>query len=106
MDKLKNSTILSLEKRILIFHYVKLSLLFSKGKHLLLCLQLGLKITGLQIRVHTGKLFFLFLNQNMLWVLKRTVSMSSYEHPNHMLKLMGKEINAILGAQTILIWTY
>ena len=23
-----------------------------------------------------------------------------------MLKLMGKEINAILGAQTILIWTY
>ena len=24
----------------------------------------------------------------------------------HMLKLIGKEINAILGAQTILIWTY
>ena len=23
-----------------------------------------------------------------------------------MFKLMGKEINAILGAQTILIWTY
>ena len=31
----------------------------------------------------------------MLWVLKRTVSM---------LKLMGKEIIAILGAQTILVW--
>ena len=38
----------------------------------------------------------------MLWVLKRTVSM----HPKHMLKLMGKKINAILGAHTILIWTY
>ena len=24
----------------------------------------------------------------------------------HMLKLIGKEINAILGAQAILIWTY
>ena len=29
-----------------------------------------------------------------------------FEHPKHMFKLMGKEINAILGAQTILIWTY
>ena len=28
------------------------------------------KNTGLQIRVNTEKLFFLFLNQNMLWVLK------------------------------------
>ena len=28
----------------------------------------------------------------------------SFEHPKHMLKLMGKEINSILGAQTILIW--
>ena len=30
----------------------------------------------------------------------------SFEHPKHMFKLMGKEINAILGAQTILIWIY
>ena len=30
----------------------------------------------------------------------------SFEHPKHMFKLMGKEINAILGAQTILIWTF
>ena len=36
----------------------------------------------------------------MLWVLKRTVLM------RHMFKLMGKDINAILSAQTILIWTY
>ena len=28
------------------------------------------------------------------------------EHSKHMFKLMGKEINTILGAQTILIWTY
>ena len=42
----------------------------------------------------------------MLWVLKRTVSDDSFEHPKHMFKLMDKEINAILGAQTILIWTY
>ena len=35
----------------------------------------------------------------MLWVLKRTA-------PKHMFNLMRKEINAILGAQIILIWTY
>ena len=29
----------------------------------------------------------------------------SFEHPKHMFKLMGMVINAILGAQTILIWT-
>ena len=29
-----------------------------------------------------------------------------FENPKHMFKLMGKEINATLGAQTILIWTY
>ena len=28
----------------------------------------------------------------MLWVLKRTVPMSSFEHPKHMLKLIGKKI--------------
>ena len=30
----------------------------------------------------------------------------SFEFPKHMFKKMGKEINAVLGAQTILIWTY
>ena len=39
----------------------------------------------------------------MLWVLKRD---GSSEHPKHMSYMIGKEINAILGAQTILIWTY
>ena len=43
----------------------------------------------------------------MLWVLIRTVSLrQSFEHPKHMFQLMGKEINTILGEQTILIWTY
>ena len=31
----------------------------------------------------------------MLWVLKRTVSMSSFEHPKHMLKMMGNQIFTI-----------
>ena len=51
--------------------------------------------TDLQIRVLTGKLFFLFLNQNICC-----------RYSKHMFKLMGKQINAILGAQTILSWTY
>ena len=44
--------------------------------------------------------------KHMLWVLKRMFSMSSFEHPKHMFKLMGKEINAILGVRAILIWTH
>ena len=28
------------------------------------------------------------------------------EHPKHIFKLMGKQINAVLSAQTFLIWTY
>ena len=64
--------------------------------------------TGLQIRVHTGKLFFLFLNQNICCGYSKEPSQwyDSFEHPKHKFKLMGYEINAILGAQFILIWTY
>ena len=64
--------------------------------------------TGLQIRVCTGKLFFLFLNQNICCGYSKEPSRwdGSFKHPKHMFKLMGKEIIAILGAQTILIWTY
>ena len=32
--------------------------------------------------------------------------LGSFEHPKHMFKFMDKEINAILGAQTLLIWTF
>ena len=35
--------------------------------------------------------FLISQPKRMLWVLKRTV----FEHPKHMFKLMGKEINAI-----------
>ena len=64
-------------------------------------------ISGLQIRVRTGKLFFLFLNQNICCGYSKEPSQwdGSFEHPKHMFKLIGKEINAILGAQSILIWT-
>ena len=63
---------------------------------------------GLQIRVHTGKLFFLFLNQNICYGYSKEPSQrdGSLEHPKYMFKLMDKEIITILGAQTILIWTY
>ena len=43
----------------------------------------------------------------MLWDSKETSHWDgSFGHLKHTKKLMGKEINAILGAQTILIWTY
>ena len=58
--------------------------------------------------MHIWKLFFLFLNQNICCRYSKELSQwdDSFEHPKHMFELMGKEINAILGAQTILIWTY
>ena len=55
--------------------------------------------TGLQIRFCTGKVFFLFFNQNIRCEYSKDTSQC-------MFKLMGKEINAILGAQTFFIWTY
>ena len=66
-------------------------------------------ISGLQIRERTGKLFFLFLNQNICcgYRLKEPSQLDgSFEHPKRMFKLMGKEIVAILGPQTIYILTY
>ena len=68
----------------------------------------GLYLTGLQIRVRTGILFLLYVNQNICCGYSKEPSQweGSFEHTKHMFKLMCKEINAILGAQTILIWTY
>ena len=65
-------------------------------------------IAGLQIRVCTGKLFFLLLNQNICCGYSKEPSQwaGSFGHPKHMFNLMGKEINTILCAQTILIWTH
>ena len=53
-------------------------------------------------------IFLKFLNQNIFCGYSKEPSQSggSFEHPKHMFKLMGKEINTILGSQTILIWTY
>ena len=64
--------------------------------------------SGLQIRVRTGKLFFLLLNKNICCGYSKEPSQwdDSFKHPKHMFKLMGNEINAILGAKTILIWIH
>ena len=41
--------------------------------------------------------FLISQQKHMLWVLRRTVSMKrSFEHPKHMLKLMGEKIFTIL----------
>ena len=63
---------------------------------------------GIQIRAHTGKLYFLFLNRNICCGYSKEPSKwdGSFGHPKHMFQLMGKEIDAILGTQTIRIWTY
>ena len=47
-----------------------------------------------------GKLSSLFLNQNICCRYSKEPSQwdGSFEHAKHMFKLMGKEINAILGA--------
>ena len=57
--------------------------------------------SGLQIRVCTGKLFFLFLSQNICCGYSKEPSQCDgcFEHPKHIFKLTGKEVNVILGAQ-------
>ena len=56
-------------------------------------------VTRIQIRMRIGKLFSLFLIQNMCSGYSKEPSLpdSSFEYPKHMLKLMGKEIIKILG---------
>ena len=53
---------------------------------------------GLKLRVCTRKIIFLFLNQNVCCGYSKVQSQcdSSFEHPNHMLKIMGKKILTIL----------
>ena len=75
------------------------------------CLQYGLPKNisrrGVQMsKVVTDGQGQAFISQpkHMLWVLKRTVSMdSSFEHPKHMLKLMGKRIFTILCSKILFI---
>ena len=68
----------------------------------------GIVPSGLQIRVHTGKLFCNFSTQNSVVGTQKNhlIETVLLGHPKHKFKLMGKEINAILCVQTILIWTY
>ena len=53
---------------------------------------------GLQIQMHNGKLFFLFLYQNICcgYAKKPSQRDGSFEHPKHMFKLMGKKMMRIL----------
>ena len=58
----------------------------------------------------TEKYFHFSQPKHTLWVLKtyrlNETGDGSFEHLKHMLKLMSKETNAFLGAQTVLIWNY
>ena len=59
-------------------------------------------------KVRIRKSFFLFLNQNICCGYSKEPSHpdGSFESPKRRFQMMGKEINTILGEQTILIWTY
>ena len=58
----------------------------------------SLGTSGPQISECNGKLFFLFLNQNIYCGYSKEPSHGdgSLEHPKHMFKLIGKKIIAIL----------
>ena len=70
-------------------------------------------LSGLQIKVRIGKLFSLFLVQNISCGFSKEPSQrdGSFEHPKHMLKLMGKKIFTILRSTYVifrkmkLLWT-
>ena len=64
--------------------------------------------SGLQISVCIGKLFSLFLNQNICCGYSKESSHwdVSFEHPKHMFKLMGKKIFTILRQSNFLTWIY
>ena len=66
------------------------------------------KRAGLQLRVRTKIFFFLLLNQNICCGYSKEPSHQdgSFEHPQHMLKLMGKKIFTILRSNILFITTY
>ena len=68
---------------------------FNFLNHILLLL-----LSGLQIRVCIGKLFSLFLIQNICCGYSKEPSQldCSFEHPKHMFRLMGKKIVTILSS--------
>ena len=60
---------------------------------------------GLQLRVPNRKIIFLFLNQNVGCGYSKEPSLwdGSFEHPKHMLKILGKKIFTILSRIFLLI---
>ena len=66
----------------------------------------SLTAAGPHIRAHNGKLFFLFLNQNIYCGYSKEPSHwdCSFEHPKHMFQLMDKKIIASLGWKILLNW--
>ena len=64
--------------------------------------------SGLKLRVRTKKLIFLFLIQNICCGYSKELSHwnGSFEHPKHMIKLMGKKIFTSLRLNFLLIKTY
>ena len=66
---------------------------------------LGLPLTGLQIRMHNGKLVFLFLNQYIYCGYSKEVSSHSFEPPKHI--CLGIKENRHFYAHFFLLnWTY
>ena len=61
---------------------------------------------ALQIRVRNGKLFFFFLIQNIGCGYSKEPSQwdGSFEHPQHMFKLMGKKILTLLRKKNACSW--
>ena len=52
-----------------------------------------LRVTDFKMRVHCLQFSFLFLKQNMLWVLVKSIlKRPIFEQPGHMLKLINKII--------------
>ena len=63
---------------------------------------------SLYIKSVPKKIIFLFLNQNICCGYSKEPSQGdgSFEHPKHMLKLMGKKIFTILRSKIVFISTY
>ena len=76
---------------------MKCSIMLHLIKVCIVCYVEKTTFTCLQIRVCTGILFFLFLNQDICCGCSKEPSQldDSFEHPKHMFQLIGKEINAI-----------
>ena len=72
----------------------RISLKYSK--------ELSTVLTGLKLRVRIEKLIFLFLNQNICCGYSKEPSHrdGSFEHPQHMLKLIANKIFTILRSKS------